>query len=81
MKHSLSEILEDNSGGLSASRFQMLMWNGGGFLIWAYVCVKTGTLVPIPETVLLLLLGITSAKVVQRFGEKAEIQAEKTKEE
>jgi hypothetical protein len=61
-KISLSSIVQDNSGGLSSSRILMLMWGIVTLLIWA-----AGT---IPPEVVTILLGITGAKVVQRFGEK-----------
>lgn len=43
----LSSILEDNSGGFSSSRFQMLAWGLGVLLVWGFVAVKTA-LDPIP---------------------------------
>jgi hypothetical protein len=94
----LSTLLEDNSGGLSSTRFQMLIWTIGVLAVWIFVCVKmvlspiepkyltdpanpnvvyvqknTVELPAIPETVLILLLGVSGLKAVQLFGEKSDV--------
>lgn len=68
----LSEFLQDNSGGLSSMRLVFLVWTLGIFSIWAYASVSTRTLVPIPESVIVMFSAICTAKSVQRIGEKAE---------
>jgi hypothetical protein len=68
----LKEILEDNSGGTSSSRVLMLVWGIGVFAVWCYASIHTGGIVPIPESVITVLLGTTAIKAVQRFGEKSE---------
>lgn len=70
----LNSMLEDNSGGLSSTRFITLLWSAGVFLIWAItsclVVYKGGTsLMTIPPEVVTILLGVMSLKVVQRYGE------------
>lgn len=66
------EFFEDNSGGLSASRLNLLIWSVGTFVIWAITSVKMVTLASIPESVIVMLGVVTTGKVVQRFGEKSE---------
>ena len=63
-------MLEDNQGGTSSMRVLMIVWGIGVFGVWCYASIHTGGLVPIPESVITILLGTSVAKVVQRFGEK-----------
>lgn len=67
----LSEFLEDNSGGFSATRLAFLLWVIGLLVMWMMSSAKTGTLTDIPDTI--TLLGILmGGKAVQRFGERGE---------
>jgi hypothetical protein len=71
----ISSIVSDNSGGLSSIRILMLAWGLGTFIVWAFVTVMAAchgvyTPTPIPESVITILLGITSGKVCQRPFEK-----------
>jgi len=72
---SISSIIEDNSGGLSATRVLLLAWGIGVLVIWGFATVMSVihgvyTGIPIPDSVVTILLGITGGKVVQRFGER-----------
>ena len=66
------EILEDNSGGLSATRLAFLLWAVGVLVAWSIVSVRSGTLQPIDGSVQAILAILMTGKVVQRFGERAE---------
>lgn len=68
----INEFLEDNSGGLSSLRLSMLLWSIGALIVWVYLSMLNKTISPIPESVIILILGITSTKSIQRFGEKSE---------
>ena len=70
MNNKFFEMLEDNSGGTSSSRAMMLTWGIGTFVVWAFASIKAAALLAIPETVLIIVLGLASTKVIQRFGEK-----------
>jgi hypothetical protein len=70
-----TSMLSDNTGGTSTTRVTMLIWAIGVFTIWGaatIISVVHGNfvLLPIPESVITVLLGVTGLKVVQRFGEK-----------
>lgn len=80
-KPKLYSLLEDNSGGFSSSRFMVLLWGGGVFLVWSIASLfvifsSAGTATPvtaflsIPGEVVTIVLGLFGMKVVQRFGEK-----------
>ncbi len=65
-------LFEDNSGGASSSRVLMLLWGIGVFVVWCYTSIHTGGMIPIPESVITVLLGTAAVKAVQRFGEKSD---------
>lgn len=67
----LGEFVQDNSGGLSSMRLIFLTWGLGLFLVWAGISIRTGTLQPLPDSLIILTLGISGTKAVQRFGEKS----------
>lgn len=71
----ITSIIEDNTGGISATRVLMLVWGIGVFLIWGFATVMATihgayTGIPIPESVVTILLGVVGGKVVQRPFEK-----------
>lgn len=65
------EFFEDNSGGLSSTRLLLIVWGLGILTIWAVGSWIAHTLLPIPESVLIMFGTLLGGKVVQRFGEKA----------
>ena len=72
---SISSIIQDNSGGVSSTRVLMLAWGLIPLIIWsagAIVALYHGIYIfpTISPEVVTIMLGITGAKVVQRFGEK-----------
>lgn len=67
----LGELVQDNSGGLSSMRLVFLTWTLGLFFIWAGISIRTGVLQPLPDSVIILALGVSGTKAVQRFGEKS----------
>ncbi len=69
---SLQTIIQDNSGGLSSIRIGFLVSLGIVLATWLFVCVVRKEIVSIPEPVVTLVLGVSAAKCVQRFGEKSE---------
>ena len=64
-------MLQDNSGGASSARVLLLIWGVGVLIIWAYICVKTGALAALPSEAVMVILGLSASKTVQRFGEKS----------
>lgn len=67
----INEFVQDNSGGLSSMRLVFLVWTLGLFFIWAGISIRTGVLQPLPDSVIILSLGVSGTKAVQRFGEKS----------
>jgi len=67
----LNEFVQDNEGGLSSMRLAFLTWTLGLFVVWAGISIRTRTIQPLPESVIILTLGISGTKAVQRFGEKS----------
>lgn len=71
----MSSMLQDNTGGVSATRVLMLSWGLGVLVVWAFATVMAVihgvyTGISIPESVVTVLLGIVFGKVVQRPFEK-----------
>ena len=66
----VKQMISDNTGGASASRFLLLAWGLGVLGIWVFISIHTGVFAPIPGDVTTVLLGLSAAKTVQRFGEK-----------
>lgn len=67
----VNEFIQDNEGGLSSMRLAFLTWTLGLFLIWAGISIQTHTIQPLPDSLIILTLGISGTKAVQRFGEKS----------
>jgi hypothetical protein len=72
---SITSVIEDNTGGISATRVLMLTWGIGVFIIWGFATVMSVihgvyTGIPIPESVVTILLGVVGGKIVQRPFEK-----------
>ena len=69
--HFIRQLLEDNQGGISSARFIMTIWGVGVFLVWLVLSFVKGLLLPVPESILVIVLATMGIKVVQRiFGEK-----------
>ncbi len=65
--------LNEPSGKRSTCRIITLMWNCAVCASWLFCCVWTKTLVAIPESIVMLTLGVNAVKVGQRFAENAPI--------
>lgn len=65
-----SSFLEDNSGGLSATRLAFLLWAIGVLGVWIYSSIKNNNLADINSQVVTVLGILMTGKVAQRFGEK-----------
>jgi len=66
----LSQFLEDNSGGLSATRLAFLLWALGVLAVWIYLSIEQGKIAEIDRTVVMVLGILMTGKTVQRFGEQ-----------
>ena len=66
----VKQMISDNTGGASASRFLLLAWGLGVLGIWVFISIHTGGFVPIPTDVTTILLGLSATKTVQRAFEK-----------
>ena len=72
---SISSMIQDNSGGISSIRILMLTWGLGIFLLWGTawgISIYKGNYSPpsIPGEAVTIVLGVSGAKAVQRYGEK-----------
>jgi hypothetical protein len=69
----IKSLFEDNSGGNSSARMVMLIWGIGAFLVWSILSLIAGTILSMPESILVIILATMGIKVAQRiFGEKTE---------
>jgi hypothetical protein len=62
-------LLKDTDGKPSSSRFLIMLWGLGVFVIWAFSSIKSSTLQAIPESVSTILGVLVAGKTLQRFGE------------
>jgi hypothetical protein len=65
----LDGLLKDTDGKPSSSRFLIMLWGLGVFVIWAFSSIKSSTLQAIPESVSTILGVLVAGKTLQRFGE------------
>jgi hypothetical protein len=65
-------FLQDNSGGLSATRLAFLLWAVGVLIVWIYSSIQQDKLAEIDRTVVTVLGILMTGKTVQRFGEKSD---------
>lgn len=77
--NNLSSFLEDNSGGFSSIRLLMLLWGVGVMIVWTYLSINSNQMIPIPDSVVTILLGTGAIKAVQRFGENSNTSSENCK--
>lgn len=64
------EVLHDADGSLSSTRLAFLLWALGPLVVWAWVCIRSGAVVPIDGSVITIIGVMMSGKVVQKFSEK-----------
>ena len=69
LSESLSEFLQEDNGGFSATRLGYLIWVVGVLAVWVFTSLKAGALQPLPAEVVTVLGILMSGKVVQKFGE------------
>ncbi len=68
----LLQLLQEDNGNYSATRFIAILWSVTTLVMWLIACFKTNpgpTLVEIPSSVLTILGLLFGGKVVQKFGE------------
>jgi hypothetical protein len=65
----LDGLLKDTDGKPSSSRFLIMLWGLGVFVIWAFSSIKSSTLQAILESVSTILGVLVAGKTLQRFGE------------
>lgn len=65
-------IASELSGKTSTCRAVTLAWNVAAIAAWLFVCIWTKSLVAIPESVVVLTLGVNALKVGQRYIENKE---------
>ena len=62
-------LIKDRDGKPSAMRLVQLIWGLGLFGVWSYMSIHAGTLVAIPESVIVIFIGVITGKAIQSFGE------------
>lgn len=65
----LQRVLSDSGGNASSMRVAMLLAIAVVLAAWVTVSVKTGVLVPLPDSVVTLLAILTGGKLAQKFVE------------
>jgi hypothetical protein len=66
----LSEFLQEDNGGFSATRLAFLLWVVGVLVVWIIDSISSKTLERIDPSVTAILGILMTGKVVQKFGEK-----------
>ena len=66
----LSEFLQEDNGGFSATRLAFLLWAVGVLVVWIIESLSSKSLERIDPTVTTILGILMTGKVVQKFGEK-----------
>lgn len=66
----LFEFFEEGTGKLSSIRLVTTAWALGQLIVWMYVCIHTGTMVPIDASIIGMTGALLAGKVGQKFGEK-----------
>ncbi len=66
------EFLEEDNGGLSATRLIFILWGTVSLGVWAFVSIKTTVIQPMPESIVTLLGIWMTGKVAQKLVEKAQ---------
>ena len=69
-----SDVFKESDGMLSLMRFLNFMLVMIPLLVWTGLSISTGTLIPIPESVVVLMIAALTGKVAQRFLEGKEDQ-------
>lgn len=68
----LAEFFQDPTGGFSSVRLAFLVWSLGVFIVWAVASLSEKSVKPIDTSIIMMIGAVSTAKVVQRFGEKEE---------
>lgn len=66
----ISEVLKEENGKFSSTRLAFLLWTVGTLLVWIFNSIASGTLQPVPQSVIVVLGILMTGKVTQKFGEK-----------
>jgi len=64
------EFLQESNGTLSSNRLLFIIWILGVLSVWIVLCLKSGTLLEIPDSVTAITGIIITGKVTQKFAEK-----------
>jgi len=70
VKDRLLEFVEEDNGGLSATRLAFLLWTIGVFIVWIIDSLRQGTLQVVTGDIATIIGILMTGKVVQKFGEK-----------
>lgn len=78
MKTDWSTLIKERNGKVSATRLGFLLTLLVVLLNWSWINYnKKVEVSPLPENVVALVVGLAGARVVQRYGEAREKNAEK----
>ena len=67
----MKRFLEFFSDGisLSMSRLMLFFWGTGVLFSWIYVCLKTKSMIDVPQNIVMILGIFVAGKVIQSFSE------------
>lgn len=63
-------IFEDKSDKPSMMRVVFFIWALGGFVVWAYTSLKTGTVQTLPDGFAVIIAALAAGKAAQTFAER-----------
>jgi hypothetical protein len=64
-----AQFFQDGTGAYSATRLGFLLWVFGVLVVWIYDSIRCARLVPIDNSVVVIIGILMSGKVVQNFSE------------
>lgn len=68
-KMKFAQFFQDGTGVYSATRLGFLLWVLGVLVVWIYDSIRSARLVPIDNSVVVIIGILMSGKVVQNFSE------------
>ncbi len=74
----LQQFLQEDNGRFSATRLAFLFWSIGVLVVWITISLYQHTLSDLPQSIYLIIGMLMSGKVIQKFGESKNDNANAT---
>jgi hypothetical protein len=73
-------FLQEANGNSSSIRILMIAYGFGILLVWVVLSIKTGTVLEIPDSILMALVAVISGKVISKPLEEKVCEVPKIEE-